>query len=206
MPASRTRRSPNSRRPMLLAVLIAAAIALLGPAGAASAHTIVTGTSPKDGATVATVPQKVTLSFADTPIELGSEIHVEDQDGKNWADGPVQIVDTTVTQPIKAGAPAGKYTVTWRVVSPDSHPIEGTFTFTAKGPEAAGATEGAELGQAEPLQTPSSAASDETEVPNQPAVPWGMVGMIAVLVALVIIIAVVTRRKLARGDDDADEQ
>jgi hypothetical protein len=39
------------------------------------------------------------------------------------------VVDTTVHQsvhPLKSGS----YTVQWRVVSADSHPVEGTFGFT----------------------------------------------------------------------------
>ena len=43
----------------------------------------------------------------------------------------MSIVDNHVTQDVKPDAPSGKYTVVWRVVSSDGHPIEGTFTFTA---------------------------------------------------------------------------
>lgn len=50
------------------------------------------------------------------------------------ANGAAAIVDNHVIQGVKTGAPEGKYTVAWRVVPSDGHPIEGTFMFTA-GPE-----------------------------------------------------------------------
>ena len=63
---------------------------------------------------------------------------MEDTTGTDQADGPVQIIDNQVSQAVKPGAPQGKYTVVWRVVSSDGHPIEGTFGFTAGGPNTEG--------------------------------------------------------------------
>ncbi len=83
------------------------------------------------GATVATPPEKVSVTFNNDPLALGSQIQVKDAAGTNWAEGPVEIVDNVASQKLRAGAPAGQFTVVWRVVSSDSHPIEGTFTFTA---------------------------------------------------------------------------
>lgn len=187
-----------TRAPRLFAILLAGLLFLAAPAGAAWAHDSLAGTSPKDGQSLTRVPAKVTLTFSNPPIALGSQIVVADSDGTNWADGPVQIVDTVVTQKIKPDAPAGKYTVTWRVVSADSHPVDGTFTFSAARGGGAG---GENLGSPAPLASPSSPPVHES-VPNQRAVPWSIVGMIAVLVALVVIIGVLARRRLTRGDDD----
>ena len=41
-------------------------------------------------------------------------------------------MDNTVAQSIGPDAPAGTYTVQWRVTSADGHPISGTFGFTAE--------------------------------------------------------------------------
>ncbi len=41
-------------------------------------------------------------------------------------------MDDTVRQALAPGAPAGAYTVSWRVTSADGHPISDTFTFTAR--------------------------------------------------------------------------
>ena len=93
-------------------------------------------TSPAAGATVPTPPASVSLTLSNHPLALGTQIKVNDAAGTNWADGAVEIVDNVASQKLKTGAPAGAYTVQWRVASSDGHPIEGTFTFTA----AAGAT------------------------------------------------------------------
>jgi methionine-rich copper-binding protein CopC len=101
------------------------------PAAAAQAHDVIETTDPTNGSTVRTVPSKIGLTFNHTPIAIGSVVRVEDATGTDQTDGPVTIVDNQVTQAVKSEAPDGKYTVIWRVVSSDGHPIEGTFTFTA---------------------------------------------------------------------------
>jgi methionine-rich copper-binding protein CopC len=143
---------------------------LLAPA---NAHDVLEDVQPKDGSTVAAVPAAVKLTFNNTPIALGAELVVRDQNGTNQANGPVVIVDNHVTQAVKAGAPAGRYTVVWRVVSSDSHPIEGSFAFTAGKP-------GAGSGTAQP--SPPSQASTLEPVPA-----WVFIAGAAVLAAAVFL-------------------
>jgi len=109
------------------------------------------------------------------------------------------------SQKLKAGGPAGQYTVAWRVVSSDSHPIEGTFTFTASSAAdgaapAAGSTAAATvpgMGTAEPGVTaaPESTGSGE---PFQ----WSIVIFAAAAVGLLVTLAILARRRLAAGTDD----
>lgn len=204
-----------------LAAVVLTVLALLVPVSAASAHDSLVGTSPTDGQTLDVAPEAIELTFTNPPVELGSEVSVADADGTNWADGPVQIVGDTATQPLKPGAPAGEYTVTWRVVSSDSHPIEGVYTFTttegagsegtSESPtETASAEASAQatapgVGPADPLVSPSSDAQPEQEVDQAATVfPTIFVAiMIGVLVLLVIVIAVLARRRLGpTGRDD----
>lgn len=124
------RHGPGSRLAQCLLALATAAF-LMVPAAAAQAHDVLEATDPANGSAVRSVPAKIGLTFDHTPIALGSVIRVEDSTGTDQADGSVVIVDNHVTQAVKTGAPDGKYTVIWRVVSSDGHPIEGTFTFTA---------------------------------------------------------------------------
>lgn len=77
------------------------------------------------------MPDALELTFSSNPLALGSEVAGQDPDGQNRAVGDIKIMDNTVSQPISPDVPAGKYTVIWRVVSSDSHPIEGTCGFTA---------------------------------------------------------------------------
>ena len=122
--------SPGGRFARCLLILATAAFLMI-PAAAAQAHDVLEATDPANGSTVRTVPAKIGLTFDHTPIAIGSVVRVEDAAGTDQSDGPVTIVDNHVTQAVKTAAPEGKYTVIWRVVSSDGHPIEGTFTFTA---------------------------------------------------------------------------
>lgn len=109
-------------------VLLLLVLAPLAPAGA---HDAIEGAEPTDGSVLPAVPAAVKLTFNNPPLALGAVVQVVDQAGVSQSDGGVAITDNVVTQPLKAGAPAGRYTVVWRVVSSDSHPIEGRFAFTA---------------------------------------------------------------------------
>lgn len=192
-------------------ILIFPAIALAAlmlPVSAASAHDSLTGTTPKEGQTLGSIPEAVELTFTDVPIGLGTEVVVEGPDGTDRAVGEPEIVDNTVTQPISADAPAGNYTVTWRVVSSDSHPIEGTFEFTAKagGP---GGSDGAEGSAANSSgsgsvqsDTPAAGAEDPESGQSESAFPTSFIIVLgALLVAVVIFIAVLARRRLKKPDD-----
>jgi methionine-rich copper-binding protein CopC len=199
-------------RPLLAAVVAALAFAsaLLFSAAPASAHDVAESTAPANGATVAEVPASVSITFNNRPLAIGSGVSVT-SGGENWADGPVEIIDSQAVQKLRAGAPAGEYTVVWRVVSSDSHPIEGTFKFTAT----AGSTTAAS-GSAAPS---ASASATSGSVPSAGTAPPGTVGsspaadasqpfpssivfIAVVAVALVIFLAVTARRKLAGSDDE----
>ena len=96
-------------RQLLSAVLGAlASSALLLTAGPASAHDAAESSSPADGATVATPPEKVSVTFNKNPLGLGSQVKVSDAAGTDWADGKVEIVDNVASQKLREGAPAGK--------------------------------------------------------------------------------------------------
>lgn len=185
-----------------LAAVTVALLALMAPLPAAFAHDSLISSSPEDGQSFETVPEEIKLTFTDTPIALGSEIKVQDEEGKDWAIGDVEIVDNVATQPIGPDAPGGKYTVTWRVVSSDSHPIEGVFEFTA----ASGGAGGAEVSTAQPVESPSAESGSQDQVSDTQEAPTTfptsfVVIMGVILVVLVIIIGVLARKRLGRNDD-----
>jgi len=140
MTSTTARRSPARRN--LRAVLVATALAwgvaaVVGALGAtpASAHDYLVSSSPSDGSTVASAPTNVTLSFNDvvlsTPGGTANAVEVTGpgkDDTHREQGAPVVDGRDVVTAVTLAGA--GRYTVQWRVVSADGHPIEGTQTFT----------------------------------------------------------------------------
>ncbi|MDQ4491754.1 copper resistance protein CopC [Sinomonas sp. ASV486] len=180
------------------AALLAAAM-LLPAAAAAQAHDVIESTNPADGSTVQMVPDSVVLTFDHTPIAIGTEIQVKDPSGTNVSNGPANIVDTNVTQPIKPGAPAGVYTVVWRVVSADSHPIEGTFTFTAKA-AASGSAAASTGAQSAAASGPATAAPASSGSNDGGLVLWLVIAVVAV--AAVVGLAFFVRRAVARGGQD----
>jgi copper resistance protein C len=192
-----------SIRQLLTAVVAAVTFAvLLFAAGPASAHDAVEASSPSDGATVAAPPAEVSITLNQPPLGLGSQVRVSGPAGTDWADGKVQIVDNVATQKLREGAPAGKYTVQWRVVSSDSHPIEGTFSFTATA-GAAGSTAAAPVptvGTPQPGLTPAPEKAPDASEPF----PWSLVVFAAVAVGLLVALGVLARRRLGANDDAAD--
>ncbi len=165
--------------------MAAVLLALLVPIGAASAHDTLVSTSPAEGSTVADMPAKIGLTYDNIPIAMGSEIRVVDDAGNNWAQGPATVTNRVVTQAVQPGTPAGTYTVQWRVVSSDGHPIQGKFSFTT--------TSGAQPGAATP--TAADAAPEQHGETSRGLAPW----VIPVGVAVLILIgagAVIAWRRL----------
>lgn len=194
------------------------AAAVLFAAAPASAHDAAESSSPAQGATVAAPPEKVSVTFNRDPLALGSQFQVKDAAGTDWAEGAVEIVDNVASQKLRAGAPAGQFTVVWRVVSSDSHPIEGTFTFTATAGAAGNGTAG--TGTAAPTagsSTPAPAPTAGTAQPGttttpEPApdasepFPWSLVLFAGTALGILVALAVLARRNLKTPNgDDSDE-
>lgn len=120
------------RRRALAALLITPATALLLLLGAApaSAHSGLTSTTPGEGAQVAEGPADVVLVF-DEPVSTRlSKVEVTGPGGDTWQTGEPQVSGSTVRQPLGPLGPAGTYSIAYRVISADGHPVSGTSTFT----------------------------------------------------------------------------
>jgi copper transport protein len=124
----------------LLLATAAAALAL-GPASPAYAHAELEETTPAAGATLDAAPDAVTLSFSE-PVEAAfGAIRVYDENARRVDTGasrhPAGRSDAVTVG--LGDLPNGGYVVTWRVVSADSHPVQGAFTFRV-GPGGGGDT------------------------------------------------------------------
>ncbi|MGW7259798.1 copper resistance CopC/CopD family protein [Streptomyces sp. NPDC054834] len=116
---------------MLLGTMLV--LLLLGGAGPASAHAAVRSTDPADGTVLKSAPRQVTLTFTESVALLDDSFRVYDPSNHQVSTGEAQHApgrsDTArVTLPAKLGE--GTFTVAWRVVSADSHPVSGAFTFS----------------------------------------------------------------------------
>ncbi|MFJ1756617.1 FixH family protein [Kitasatospora sp. NPDC088134] len=121
----------------LLAVLVAALGLVLGGATAASAHATLERTDPAQGSVVATAPAAVTLTFSEGVSLAADSVRVLDPQGNAVDDGRPEHVDgkaATARVTLRQGIANGTYTVAWRAVSEDSHPVGGAFTFSVGAP------------------------------------------------------------------------
>src|SRR5699024_3793649 len=96
----------------------------------ASAHSTLLSQTPEDGAELDEVPEAVVLTFNEDITDLGSDIVITGPDGQEITGGDTTIDGTKVSRPLGDDLSAGEYSVDWRVVSADGHPISGKFTFT----------------------------------------------------------------------------
>ncbi|MFD6322907.1 copper resistance CopC/CopD family protein [Streptomyces sp. NPDC058442] len=124
-----------SRARILLLLLLAVTGALLAGAAPASAHAALTGSDPRQGTVVDKAPTQVSLTFSEPIAVSDDSLRVLDPKGKRADKGdPADPSGTTYTVHLLSGLPDGTYTVTYQVVSADSHPVAGAFTFSIGAP------------------------------------------------------------------------
>lgn len=129
-------------RALLLAALF------LMPAAPTYAHADLTGTDPANSQTLETAPEQITLTFNEDvtlleSTELRSETTV-DYD----AEVNAGVVTLTPERPLDAGT----WTLAWRVVSSDGHPVGGTLRFVVGEPTTTNAGEaGAAIDEPDPV-------------------------------------------------------
>jgi hypothetical protein len=107
----------------------------------------------------------VVLTFAAPQAGIGAEVAVAGADGTAWSDGPAQTSDVTVTQPLLPAMPDGAYSVTWRSVAQDGHPVSGTFGFTLQLP-ADPAADDADDATADVVAEPAGATATTSTPPR----------------------------------------
>ena len=115
--------------------IIAALLLLAAAAGAASAHAFLDHASPAVGSSVPASPPMVSIWFTQELEPAFSTIEVRDQAGNRVDQGNASVSagDPMLLQVKLKPLPPGTYKVAWRVVSVDTHPTQGTFTFQVGG-------------------------------------------------------------------------
>ncbi|MGW4994815.1 copper resistance CopC/CopD family protein [Streptomyces mirabilis] len=119
----------------LLLLLLAVIGAVLAGAAPASAHAALTGSDPQQGAVVGRAPTQVSLTFSEKVAMSDDSVRVLDPKGKRVDTGKAtDLGGTTYGVKLHSGLPDGTFTVTYQVVSADSHPVSGAFTFSVGAP------------------------------------------------------------------------
>jgi copper transport protein len=121
------------------AFVAAAAILTAAAPGALAqvAHATLVTTYPLDGAVLARQPGSVTVGF-DQPVGVSADSLEVYTPGGQRADvgGATHDGPDGVEVALRSGLGKGTYTAAWHVVSADSHPVQGAFTFSVGAPSA----------------------------------------------------------------------
>jgi copper transport protein len=120
--------------PVALAVVAGVLLALAG-AGPAAAHAELLSTDPVDGAVLADAPAEIVLTFNEPVVVRDGAVRLFTGAGRD-VDARPRAVDTRVVIGLPDRLPDGTYVLSWRVVSADSHPVAGGFSFSVGAPDA----------------------------------------------------------------------
>ena len=107
----------------------------VGVAPAAFAHATLLETTPSNDAVVEESPDRVVLRFDEAVESALGAVRVYDGEGRQVDAGEIERPSSeSVAVAIDRDLQRGTYTVTWRVISADSDPIDGAFTFHVQAP------------------------------------------------------------------------
>ena len=132
---------------VLLLAMAAVLLVALGPAGTASAHAELLEISPADGAVLPEAPAEAVLQFSEHVSLTGGSAAVLDDTGAPVS-AAASVVDVNVVIPLDGGLGDGTYTISWSVISTDSHRISGASVFHVGAPSAGGPVDVASSGGA----------------------------------------------------------
>ncbi|WP_062352772.1 copper resistance CopC family protein [Herbidospora yilanensis] len=166
-----------------IVAVLAVVAALLLPSAPAAAHTSLRSSDPAENAQVAALP-KVTLEFSES-VRFPAVV-LTGPDGERYENGKPRVDGRKVVQDVgpPSALPSGTYTIAYRVVSRDGHPVEGEIPFTYA-PEPSGGLSPSEPGQpvVQAAAAPTPSATGNTVAPEEsrqiPAWIWIVVFGIA---------------------------
>ncbi|MFV2099923.1 copper resistance CopC/CopD family protein [Micromonospora sp. LOL_024] len=127
----------RTRAAALLGLTLVSLCAALGPAGPVAAHAVVVATTPQRDEVLGYAPREVLVTFSETIGVVPGRVQVLAPDGKRISIGEPEVRNRTMRIALRpADRPLGTYLVSYRVISADSHPVAGSFTFAAGAPSA----------------------------------------------------------------------
>ncbi|GAA1979452.1 copper resistance protein CopC [Isoptericola halotolerans] len=103
--------------------------------GPAAAHAVLEETDPRDGAVLDAPPERLTLDFNEPVQAVPEATTLLSPDGLP-VDVEVAATDSTLVVTPGAELEDGTYVVSWRVISLDTHPVAGAFSFSVGEPSA----------------------------------------------------------------------
>ena len=205
-----------ARFAVLLAVGLVAGIGLAGPA---AAHNVLIASDPAEGAVLQQPPTVISLTFDQPVQDFQPVVTVLGADGQRYESGTPSVDSTVVTQSVTTLGAPGPYSIAYRVVSADGHPVQGEVRFElAAAPAPASSVASSTAASAStPPSTPGSTSVASSPVPPAtttaaPVAPvgsssglsgwvWAAIAVAAALVVTAIVVIVRRPRQSAGGAD-----
>nr|WP_062339961.1 copper resistance CopC family protein [Herbidospora sakaeratensis] len=149
-----------------IVAVLAVVAALLLPSAPAAAHTSLRSSDPAENTRVTALP-RMTLEFSES-VRFPAVV-LTGPDGQRYENGKPRVDGRKVVQDVgpASALPSGAYTIAYRVVSRDGHPVEGEIPFTYA-PVSAG--RGAAPATPQPVQA-AAVAAPTPSAPANPAAP-----------------------------------
>ncbi|GIP02559.1 copper resistance protein CopC [Paenibacillus sp. JNUCC32] len=134
------------------------------------AHSKLESSTPAADAKITESVKEVNLSFNENIDENLSTLKVKNAQGEEVEVSEVKVSQNTMAGTLAAPLPSGSYTVEWKIVGGDGHPVDGTYAFEVDAPEGEAAPETSadtEETSADTGSTPDeTATADDTAADN----------------------------------------
>ncbi|WP_412098855.1 copper resistance CopC/CopD family protein [Micromonospora sp. BRA006-A] len=182
----RPSRAVAARSGAVAGLLLLLVALLLVPASPAAAHAVLVSSSPAASAVVPEAPAQVVITFSEGVRKVPGKVRVIAPDGSRADRGEPTFQGAEVTIPVDPSGGRGTYLVSYRVISADSHPVSGAFTYSVGAPS----------------EPPTDSGSDNranpvTETAVKVAKYAGYVGLL-LLVGPALVLAALWPRRLSR--------
>ena len=104
------------------------------PMSTAQAHAVLVSSNPAIDANIQALPASVEVEFDGNLIAIGGTktnfLTVQDSSGRQIDAGDSKVSGPLLNVSIKDRTGVGIFMVSWRVVSSDGHPVEGSYQFS----------------------------------------------------------------------------
>ena len=184
---------------------------LMAPTG--SAHADLQVSTPEDGESLEVAPEEIRLTFSEELFEELVEISILDAAGDLYSTIKVEQTPppgTDVIFPWPPQAPPGEYSIAYRVVSADGHPVTGTvsFSYAATAPEpsalepsssdsapsAQSSTPASSPTASAPFASPASESSTSSSTDSSSVTPFVVIGVV-LLLGVIAASAIIVRAR-----------
>ncbi|MBO4161289.1 copper resistance CopC family protein [Micromonospora antibiotica] len=121
------------------AAVLAVVVVLLVPAGPAWAHNTLRSAAPAQESTLSSAPTEIVLEFVERLDPTFTTIVLTDAAKRKVPTGDPVVGGAKGSVQVTEALPNGSYTVAYRVVSTDGHPVQGSYPFTVADPNSSAA-------------------------------------------------------------------